>query len=40
VLRSTATERLPTLTVASLQQAHALVESGRMRGKLVLGPVG
>jgi zinc-binding alcohol dehydrogenase family protein len=39
VLRSTATERVPALTVASLQQAHALVESGRMRGKLVLGPL-
>jgi len=40
VLRSTATERLPALTVASLQQAHALVETGGMRGKLVLGPLG
>ena len=40
VLRSTATERLPALTAASLRHAHVLVESGRMRGKLVLGPLG
>jgi zinc-binding alcohol dehydrogenase family protein len=40
VVRGTASERLPALTVANLQRAHAAVESARMRGKLVLGPIG
>ena len=35
-VRSTATEILRPLSVENLRQAHALVESGRMRGKVVL----
>ena len=36
VLRSTLTERLAPIDAANLKRAHALVESGKMRGKLVL----
>ncbi len=36
VLRSTATTELGPLTPTSLREAHALVESGRMLGKVVL----
>jgi zinc-binding alcohol dehydrogenase family protein len=35
-LRSTVTEQLSPINAANLRRAHALVESGRMRGKLVL----
>jgi zinc-binding alcohol dehydrogenase family protein len=36
VVRSTATKELHPLNAANLRQAHALVESGRMLGKVVL----
>ncbi|KAF1048899.1 zinc-binding alcohol dehydrogenase family protein [Xylophilus sp.] len=36
VLRSTAAEHFGAITAASLRRAHALVESGRSRGKVVL----
>ncbi len=36
VLRSTATARLGPINAANLKRAHALVESGTVRGKLVL----
>ena len=35
-LRSTVSEHLSPINAAQLRQAHALLESGRMRGKLVL----
>ncbi len=35
-LRSTVTERLQPIDAANLRRAHALVEAGRMRGKVVL----
>jgi hypothetical protein len=35
-MRSTATTELGPLTPASLREAHALVESGPMLGKVVL----
>ncbi|MFG6487812.1 zinc-binding alcohol dehydrogenase family protein [Roseateles sp. BYS78W] len=35
-LRSTVSERLGPINAANLRRAHALVESGRMRGKVVL----
>ncbi|MFT7773436.1 zinc-binding alcohol dehydrogenase family protein [Roseateles sp.] len=35
-LRSTVSERLSPINAANLRRAHELVESGRMRGKLVL----
>lgn len=35
-LRSTVSERLQPINAAQLRRAHALVESGRMRGKVVL----
>ncbi|MCE4555932.1 zinc-binding alcohol dehydrogenase family protein [Pelomonas cellulosilytica] len=35
-LRTTVSERLTPIHAATLRQAHALVESGRMRGKVVL----
>jgi NADPH:quinone reductase-like Zn-dependent oxidoreductase len=36
VLRTTMTQDLGPITAASLRQAHAVVESGTARGKLVL----
>lgn len=36
-LRSTVSERLQPIDAVQLRRAHALVESGRMRGKVVLG---
>ena len=36
VLRSTVSEHLSPINAAQLRQAHAWVESGRMRGKLVV----
>ena len=36
VLRSTMTERLSPINAANLKQAHAMVESGKTRGKIVL----
>jgi zinc-binding alcohol dehydrogenase family protein len=36
VLRTTAAETLGTINAANLKKAHALIESGRARGKLVL----
>lgn len=35
-LRSTMSEHLSPIHAAQLRQAHELVESGRMRGKVVL----
>ena len=35
-LHSTATETLRPINAAQLKRAHALVEGGRMRGKVVL----
>lgn len=35
-LRTTLTERLSTINAADLKQAHGLVESARMQGKVVL----
>ncbi len=43
VLRTTMTERLAPIDAATLKRAHALIESGTARGKIVLegfGPVG
>jgi zinc-binding alcohol dehydrogenase family protein len=37
VVRSTATKELRPISAASLREAHALVESGRMLGKVVIG---
>ncbi|MCK1441492.1 MULTISPECIES: zinc-binding alcohol dehydrogenase family protein [unclassified Bradyrhizobium] len=37
VIRSTATKELRPISAASLAEAHALVESGRMLGKVVIG---
>jgi zinc-binding alcohol dehydrogenase family protein len=36
LVRSTATEQLGPIDAASLRRAHAMVESGRMRGKVVV----
>ena len=36
VIRTTAAETLGTISAANLKKAHALIESGRARGKLVL----
>lgn len=36
VIRTTATERLGVINAANLQRAHALLESGKSRGKVVL----
>jgi zinc-binding alcohol dehydrogenase family protein len=36
LLRSTLSERFGTISAANLRRAHALIESGRSRGKLVL----
>jgi NADPH2:quinone reductase len=36
VIRTTAAETLGTINAANLKKAHALIESGRARGKLVL----
>ena len=36
VIRSTAAEQLGTISAANLRRAHALIESGRSRGKVVL----
>jgi NADPH:quinone reductase-like Zn-dependent oxidoreductase len=36
LVRSTVTEQLGPIDAASLRRAHALVESGRMRGKVVV----
>lgn len=35
-LRSTVSERFSPINAANLRRAHELVESGRMRGKVVL----
>ena len=35
-LRTTVSEQLSPINAANLRRAHALVESGRMRGKVVL----
>jgi NADPH:quinone reductase len=35
-LRSTATERHAPINAANLKRVHALIESGRTRGKIVL----
>ena len=35
-LRTTATERLSPIDAGNLKRAHAMVESGAMRGKVVL----
>jgi NADPH2:quinone reductase len=36
VIRTTFTESFGAITTANLKKAHALVESGRSRGKIVL----
>jgi NADPH:quinone reductase-like Zn-dependent oxidoreductase len=36
VIRTTVAETLGTINAANLKKAHALIESGRARGKLVL----
>jgi hypothetical protein len=36
VIRSTATTELQSISPASLREAHALVESGRMLGKVII----
>jgi len=36
VIRTTLAQKLGTINAANLRQAHALIESGRARGKLVL----
>jgi NADPH2:quinone reductase len=36
VLRTTLADTLGTINAANLKKAHALVESGRSRGKIVL----
>jgi NADPH:quinone reductase-like Zn-dependent oxidoreductase len=36
LIRTTATETLGRIDAATLRKAHALIESGRARGKLVL----
>jgi NADPH:quinone reductase len=36
VIRTTLAETLGTINAANLKKAHALIESGRARGKLVL----
>jgi zinc-binding alcohol dehydrogenase family protein len=36
IIRTTATESIGTINAANLKKAHALIESGRARGKLVL----
>jgi len=35
-IRTTLAENLGAINAANLRRAHAMVESGRMRGKLVL----
>ena len=35
-IRTTVAENLGTINAANLRRAHAMVESGRMRGKIVL----
>ena len=35
-IRTTVAENLGTINAANLRRAHAMVESGRMRGKVVL----